>query len=463
MLVVPNHHVILPKTEDLSLKMTTTVTTSGTLRLAEEQNKFMNNETTMELNFTPLSSHWVEVYLDGFRVINPRYVTKKTAGIPFEEYNIAGNVIVFTNPITGNLKVISDTVLEPVPEYTPDTKKKGLVINLNNVQSYDIYRQRFTPDRRATGNVANKFGSNTVSPLGLYNTHLTYRVGDALWAEPIAITQPANGYVRLTKDRRSFLYVPNRNFTGNDGFVYTMITQHGQIGPPKSIYITVVRDTPLYGVEALPNVVNEGETITFRFFARRPIPDGMDFPFTLSGRGIQSADIGNVSLKGNFITSNSEAFVTYVADEDLKTEGIEIMQIQLDQYKTITANVSIIDTSQAPRPTTTTSTTTAAPNVLRVTITGPACIPLDSSVDFYIIATVNQPMDAFAPAPFDPYYTGISIFGTPTQTGPTTYSIRCRRLGTPKDTYTLRIPQGAGRKGVYVTTASNTLTIPLCS
>lgn len=463
MLVVPNHHVIVPKTEDLAFYMVNTVTSTNVARYAQQQTTVMSNQNELELSFTPVSSHWVEVYLNGYRVINPRYVTKKTGGIPFEEYNIAGNTIIFANAVTGTVRVICDEVIKPEAEYSTDEKKRGLVIPMVNVQNYDIYKQRFTSDRKASGYANNTILGNTVSTLGLYNTHLTYRVGDALWSDPIAITQPMNGYVRLTEDRRNFLYVPNRNFKGNDGFVYTLITQHGQIGQPKYISITVVEDTPLYGVEALPNVVNEGETITFRFFARRPVPDGLDFPFTLSGTGIQSADIGNVALTGVFTTVNNESIVTYVATEDLKTEANEIMRLTLDGYPTITANVRIIDTSRAPTPSTTTSTTTASPNNLTLRISyGGTCIPLDGTTDFYIDVQANQVLDSFNPAPFEPYYTGISIFGSPTQTGPTTYRIRCRRLGTVKPTYTLRIPQAAGKKGTYVTQASNTLTIPLC-
>jgi len=462
-LVVPNHHIIVPKTKDLSYKMLNTITNAGMIRLAQEQNTYMNNQNVLELSFTPISREWVEVYLDGYRVINPKYANKQAPGLPYEEYNISGNTVIFSNAVTGNVRVICDEVLKPESEYTSDLTKKGLVIPVINVQSYDIYDKRFTPDRKATGNVRNRFGSNVVSTLGLYNSHLTYRVGDSLWSDPIAITQPSNGYVRLTEDRRSFLYVPKLNFKGNDGFIYTLITQHGQIGPPKNIYITVIENTPLYALEATPNVINEGESVTFRFYSRRPVADGLVFPFTVSGRGIQSADIGNVSLKGNFVTSNSQDTITYTADEDLKTEGIEIMTMTLDKYPKITANVTILDTSQAPRPTTTTTTTTASPNNIRLTISGPSCIPIDGSVDFYIDVVANQPLTRFNPAAFDPYYTGISIFGNPTQLSSTRYRIRCRRLGTVKTSYTLRLPQASGSAGNYVSQASNTLIIPLCS
>jgi len=183
-LVVPNHHIIVPKTKDLSYKMLNTITNAGMIRLAQEQNTYMNNQNVLELSFTPISREWVEVYLDGYRVINPKYANKQAPGLPYEEYNISGNTVIFSNAVTGNVRVICDEVLKPESEYTSDLTKKGLVIPVINVQSYDIYDKRFTPDRKATGNVRNRFGSNVVSTLGLYNSHLTYRVGDSLCLIP---------------------------------------------------------------------------------------------------------------------------------------------------------------------------------------------------------------------------------------------------------------------------------------
>ena len=63
----------------------------------------------------------------------------------------------------------------------------------------------------------------------------------ALYAEPVIITQPVHGYARLTADRQSIAYVPNLNYVGNDTFSWSLITQHGQIGTPKCVYIKITK------------------------------------------------------------------------------------------------------------------------------------------------------------------------------------------------------------------------------
>ena len=61
----------------------------------------------------------------------------------------------------------------------------------------------------------------------------------ATFCEPIACMQPNNGYVTLTDDRMSFIYIPNRDFTGPDSFSYTVMTQRGQVATAKCIFIDV--------------------------------------------------------------------------------------------------------------------------------------------------------------------------------------------------------------------------------
>ena len=255
MLLVPNHHVIVPKPLDLHVSMAPIKSTTSidTSRGSTELEIIMNGDTVLLLPHIPLSQYFVELYLDGVRILNPKYPTSKTMGIPFEEYNIIGAKVIFTNPITGTVKVIIDS--------TSTTPPGGFKIPVENTQSMEVYTQRFNPARWAPGRDsrdgatgANNPGgggvigatgpaimSTPIVPIKYVNTELRVRVGDSLYCEPIVLSQPEHGYAKLSVDRKSMVYVPNPDYVGYDSFSYTLITQHGQIGMPKCIFIEVVK------------------------------------------------------------------------------------------------------------------------------------------------------------------------------------------------------------------------------
>jgi lysophospholipase L1-like esterase len=185
----------------------------------------------------------------GSRIVNSKYPTYRTMGIPYEQYNIAGDTIYFTKPVTGVVTVISDAVAEPPRSY--------LKIPVQNIHSLNYYVQRFNPARWAPGNVKPSGttvvntdplaapvveGASGVNNLGLFNTQLKQRVGDAHYAEPVVVSPPEHGTVRLTTDRKSFAYTPHAGFVGLDSFTYTLLSQHGQQGSPRAVYIEVVAD-----------------------------------------------------------------------------------------------------------------------------------------------------------------------------------------------------------------------------
>ena len=184
--------------------------------------------------------------VNGFRVLNAQYTTYRTQGIPNEVFNVVGNTIIFTSNVTGSYTVITDT--------DASTPRGALTIPVNNIQSLDLYTYRFNATRWApgrpnvvvsTGNVTSMSppvveGASGVNALGIYNTKITNRVGDALHAAPVVITQPQHGTVKLSPDRRSLVYIPFPDFVGLDTFSYTLVTQRGQSAPPHCIYIEVV-------------------------------------------------------------------------------------------------------------------------------------------------------------------------------------------------------------------------------
>lgn len=76
---------------------------------------FINNNTIVNLPWDPTAPEWVEIYHEGVRIINSRVHTadgrtySQMAGTIYEDFNITGNVIEFSDRITGNLEIVCDT------------------------------------------------------------------------------------------------------------------------------------------------------------------------------------------------------------------------------------------------------------------------------------------------------------------------------------------------------------------
>ena len=196
--------------------------------------------------------------INGTRLINSKYSTDNHE-TGFDTYNFkSNNTIVFSKPLSGIVTIISDTVA--------DISANALVIPIQNIQSYETFKQTFAHSRwaqggpdtpvswmsqpagnapipvKSTGPLATpvvKTATDT-NNLKLYNTHIMQRVGPGKYSEPIVLSQPQHGYVRITVDRRHFAYVPFPDYEGLDTFTYTLLTQTGQMGLPKSVYINVI-------------------------------------------------------------------------------------------------------------------------------------------------------------------------------------------------------------------------------
>lgn len=251
MIIVPNHHVIVPRTEDAYIEINTVATNPQTRRQAHVQRMTLTNADTVQLNFQPLSDQWIELYLDGYRIINPKYATHRTPGARYENYNLVeNNQIRFSEPQTGNLKIICDTLTHTLAEGLIDGNIAGAVIGFENIQSYDVFEKRFNPSRYP------------MPDLGLVNTVIRIRVGDAHYCEPIVLAQPCYGYVRVSKDRKSLVYVPRISFSGYDVFGYTLMSQRGQMGMPASITVKVGTSELDYNWSA--NLATRGSFVSIR-------------------------------------------------------------------------------------------------------------------------------------------------------------------------------------------------------
>lgn len=192
MIEVKNRRIVIPFLEDIEI---TVPKNTKTYNRQEEVFSLTTADVyQIELPFIPLCTELTEVYQNGTRRINPR-VEQTAGGTNYAEYNVFGNFINFQNAISGDIKVVCET--RPYPEYNVN------VMQIDNNQGY-------------------------------------LSAGISLFHEPVVVTQPDNGYARLSFDRKELVYLPKLGFTGKDTFSYTLINNQGQYGRTKCVYITVV-------------------------------------------------------------------------------------------------------------------------------------------------------------------------------------------------------------------------------
>lgn len=159
--------------------------------------------TEIPLNQSYLIKEWVEVYVDGFRLVNATYDFGET----HEDFEITPQSIIFNTPQVGNIKIIMDY------------QATGA----------------FLPEQN-TIKVRNRQGARTkaTQPGDLYA---------AYFCTPLILTEPLNGFVRVSDDGLNLVYCPDPDYEGFDAFSYTVITERGQIAEPKCVYVKVGNPT----------------------------------------------------------------------------------------------------------------------------------------------------------------------------------------------------------------------------
>lgn len=128
------------------------------------------------------------------------------------------------------------------------------------------------------------------------------------------------------------------------------------ITPTVSTVVTI-NDTsktslaPSYALGASSPKINEGQSVTITLTTNN-VAAGTLVPYTISGNGITSDDIGGAPLYGNFAVTASgtaSATITLTTTADQLTEGIENLTVSLNSVSPPTSvTVTIEDTSKAP-------------------------------------------------------------------------------------------------------------------
>jgi hypothetical protein len=153
-LLVPNHHVIVPKTYDLYFFMPNKITTVEDTRRGARELRVTGPIKEVYCNFKITSPHFVEVYAKefrpykGFRIFNygnyKGRLVNSFQDFWFDRIQASGmagfydaGYLRFANTVRGPIRIFYDTIDQPIPEYTDDPNKKGLVIRFTNIQSYN--------------------------------------------------------------------------------------------------------------------------------------------------------------------------------------------------------------------------------------------------------------------------------------------------------------------------------------
>ena len=182
-----------------TVKINTIGVTRGAFIQEEE---YLEPVGEITLTQRPVHKDWVEVYVDGFRIVNASF----DFGASHETFEIQGNRIVFHEPQVGVIRVVVD--LRPL----------GIEMSENTID------------------VNNNQGAKTKGT----------KPGDlfvAYFCKPIILTEPENGFTKLTDDGLSLVYVPKPNYEGFDAFSYTVINERGQIAQPKCVNVKVGNPT----------------------------------------------------------------------------------------------------------------------------------------------------------------------------------------------------------------------------
>lgn len=211
---------------------------------------------------------------------------------------------------------IADTSQTPAITY-------NLTTSVGNVSEGDTFRVTLT-----TGNVA-------------AGTELAYTV-TGVDAADLSAGNVTGSFVVGTTEFLDFTLAEDTKTEGIESFMISLDNglATAQIQVADTSQAAAVES---YSLGRSAAAVNEGGTFTITLTTENIAP-GTSLPYTITG--VQTGDIGNTSLTGDFIVGTTDSRVFNVT-ADLTTEGSEVFQLALDNGEA-TVGVTINDTSITP-------------------------------------------------------------------------------------------------------------------
>jgi hypothetical protein len=119
-----------------------------------------------------------------------------------------------------------------------------------------------------------------------------------------------------------------------------------EITNPDITYDIITPDpVPTFSLSTDLNTVIEGESFGITLTTTN-VADGTNVPYTISGNGITSADLGGVSLTGNFGVYSNTATISFTASNDGVSETSELFTIRLNNNPDVFVQVGIDDDTE---------------------------------------------------------------------------------------------------------------------
>ncbi len=219
-------------------------------------------------------------------------------------------------PTTAANVTIADTSQTPAITY-------NLTTSVGNVSEGDTFRVTLT-----TGNVA-------------AGTELSYTV-TGVDAADLSAGNVTGSFVVGTTEFLDFTLAEDTTTEGIESFMISL--DNGQATAQIQVADTSqAAAVQSYSLGRSAATVNEGGTFTITLTTENIAP-GTSLPYTITG--VQTGDIGNTALTGDFIVGTTDSRVFNVT-ADLTTEGSEVFQLALDNGEA-TVGVTIADTSITP-------------------------------------------------------------------------------------------------------------------
>lgn len=219
-------------------------------------------------------------------------------------------------PTTAANVTIADTSQTPAITY-------NLTTSVGNVSEGDTFRVTLT-----TGNVA-------------AGTELSYTV-TGVDAADLSAGNVTGSFVVGTTEFLDFTLAEDTTTEGIESFMISL--DNGQATAQIQVADTSqAAAVSSYSLGRSAATVNEGGTFTITLTTENIAP-GTSLPYTITG--VQTGDIGNTALTGDFIVGTTDSRVFNVT-ADLTTEGSEVFQLALDNGEA-TVGVTIADTSITP-------------------------------------------------------------------------------------------------------------------
>jgi len=167
----------------------------------------------------------------------------------------------------------------------------------------------------------------------------------------------------------------------------TFLLSLDSVSASQSVTINDTSLSSTYGLAGSSSNVDEGSNLTITLTTAN-VADAVTVPYTITG--VTSADIGGVSLTGNFTVASDTATLILAITADATTEGAETLVVTLDSG-VATVSTTVNDTSQSGAVTYSLSSSAAAVDEgSTVTITLTTANVADSTVLPYTITGVSS-------------------------------------------------------------------------